>query len=435
MKKIEAIIRPERLQEVQDALDELGVSGLTVSEVMGCGRQKGYTEQYRGSRANISLLPKLKIETVVEDRGEQSPVPIFLERGENGEGYAFRLGVRAGFGGGETARIPVFQRMNDSPHPILKEVHSCSVAGRTLEAANVFALREKVGALLEGIAPARILPLAYFRVPEVDYELPVYERDGEIIAPRTLGPKLKGRDLAEIRTHVCQYLVASGYCAVSEQVSVGVLRPRDLRLVEPACIFRSIDDEDIWVPSVEGISAEGPVIGVLENAARIAGPERRRAGGGPLAQESAPAAPDVVSLLRFLRSELERSGKLSVDTDSLYASEVQPEIWAHASTRTEDAGASLVAWLSDDEHTRLELQIRRTGAGDVCCAVESGHIEVFLAPDPDALAQSVGRYLHAAGFLRFAGEVEIHAATPPRAERLSASDIWTHEPQEASAWP
>ena len=51
MNKIEAIIRPERLQQVQDALDELGVSGLTVSEVMGCGRQKGYTEQYRGSRA------------------------------------------------------------------------------------------------------------------------------------------------------------------------------------------------------------------------------------------------------------------------------------------------------------------------------------------------------------------------------------------------
>src|SRR3954462_8430594 len=65
MKKVEAIIRPERLQPVQDALDELGVSGLTVTEVMGCGRQKGYTEQYRGSRANISLLPKLKVESVV----------------------------------------------------------------------------------------------------------------------------------------------------------------------------------------------------------------------------------------------------------------------------------------------------------------------------------------------------------------------------------
>ena len=65
MKKIEAIIRHERLQEVQDALDQLGVSGLTVSEVVGCGRQKGYTEQYRGQVANISLLPKIKVESVV----------------------------------------------------------------------------------------------------------------------------------------------------------------------------------------------------------------------------------------------------------------------------------------------------------------------------------------------------------------------------------
>jgi nitrogen regulatory protein P-II 1 len=65
MHKVEAIIRPEKLQGVQDALDELGVSGLTVTEVVGCGRQKGYTEQYRGARANISLLHKIKVEAVV----------------------------------------------------------------------------------------------------------------------------------------------------------------------------------------------------------------------------------------------------------------------------------------------------------------------------------------------------------------------------------
>src|SRR5436190_20280352 len=78
MKKIEAIIRAERLQTVQDALDELGVSGLTVSEVMGCGRQKGYTEQYRGSRANISLLPKLKVESVVPDEVVDSSVDAII---------------------------------------------------------------------------------------------------------------------------------------------------------------------------------------------------------------------------------------------------------------------------------------------------------------------------------------------------------------------
>jgi nitrogen regulatory protein P-II 1 len=92
MKKIEAIIRPERLQEVQDALDELGVSGLTVSDVVGCGRQKGYTEQYRGSRANISLLPKIKVESVVPGSLVDSAVNAIVggaRTGEIGDGRVF----------------------------------------------------------------------------------------------------------------------------------------------------------------------------------------------------------------------------------------------------------------------------------------------------------------------------------------------------------
>ena len=92
MKKIEAIIRPERLQHVQDALDDLGVSGLTVSEVMGCGRQKGYTESYRGSTANISLLPKLKVETVVPDDVVDASVQAMsnaARTGEIGDGRVF----------------------------------------------------------------------------------------------------------------------------------------------------------------------------------------------------------------------------------------------------------------------------------------------------------------------------------------------------------
>jgi nitrogen regulatory protein P-II 1 len=92
MKKIEAIIRPERLQEVQDALDALGVSGLTVSEVVGCGRQKGYTEQYRGSRANISLLPKIKVESVVPTGVVESVVDAIVgeaRTGEIGDGRVF----------------------------------------------------------------------------------------------------------------------------------------------------------------------------------------------------------------------------------------------------------------------------------------------------------------------------------------------------------
>ena len=113
MKKIEAIIRAERLQEVQDALDELGVSGLTMTEVMGCGRQKGYTEQYRGSRANISLLPKLKVESVVTDSLVDKAVEAIVGgayTGELGDGRVFvydveqAIRIRTGERGEETVR-------------------------------------------------------------------------------------------------------------------------------------------------------------------------------------------------------------------------------------------------------------------------------------------------------------------------------------------
>jgi nitrogen regulatory protein P-II 1 len=113
MKKIEGIIRAERLQHVQDALDELGVSGLTVTEVMGCGRQKGYTEQYRGSRANISLLPKLKVESVVSDEIVDKAVDAIVGgayTGETGDGRVFvydveqAVRIRTGERGEETVR-------------------------------------------------------------------------------------------------------------------------------------------------------------------------------------------------------------------------------------------------------------------------------------------------------------------------------------------
>jgi nitrogen regulatory protein P-II 1 len=118
MKKIEAIIRPERLQPVQDALDELGVSGLTVSEVMGCGRQKGYTEQYRGSRANISLLPKIKVESVVSTEIVDKVVDAIVGAaytGETGDGRVFvydveqSVRIRTGDRGPDTVRheVPV----------------------------------------------------------------------------------------------------------------------------------------------------------------------------------------------------------------------------------------------------------------------------------------------------------------------------------------
>jgi len=67
MKKIEAIIKPFKLEEVKSALAELGIQGLTVSEVKGFGRQKGHTEIYRGSEYAVDFLPKIKIEVVVAD--------------------------------------------------------------------------------------------------------------------------------------------------------------------------------------------------------------------------------------------------------------------------------------------------------------------------------------------------------------------------------
>jgi len=113
MKKIEAIIRHERLQAVQDTLDELGVSGLTVTEVMGCGRQKGYTESYRGSRVNISLLPKLKVESVVSNDVVDKTVDAIIAAaytGETGDGRVFvwdveqAVRIRTGERGEDTVR-------------------------------------------------------------------------------------------------------------------------------------------------------------------------------------------------------------------------------------------------------------------------------------------------------------------------------------------
>ena len=107
MKKVEAIIRSEQLQPVQDALDELGVSGLTVTEVTGCGRQKGYTEQYRGSRANISLLPKIKVESVMPAGLVERAVEAIVAAaytGEIGDGRVFVYDVE------ETVRIRTGER-------------------------------------------------------------------------------------------------------------------------------------------------------------------------------------------------------------------------------------------------------------------------------------------------------------------------------------
>ena len=85
MIKIEAIIRPQRLDEVKTALDDIGVTGLTVSEVRGAGAQKGYTQHYRGAEYTVNLLQKLKIEIVARDERVESIVNAIVSAAQTGE--------------------------------------------------------------------------------------------------------------------------------------------------------------------------------------------------------------------------------------------------------------------------------------------------------------------------------------------------------------
>jgi nitrogen regulatory protein P-II 1 len=85
MKKIEAIIRPFKLDEVKEALVEEGIRGLTISEVRGYGRQKGHTETYRGSEYQIEFIPKIKIEIVVDDTLLEKAVDAILRTAKTGQ--------------------------------------------------------------------------------------------------------------------------------------------------------------------------------------------------------------------------------------------------------------------------------------------------------------------------------------------------------------
>jgi len=85
MKKIEAIIKPFKLEEVKDALGEIGVEGMTVSEVKGFGRQKGHTEIYRGSEYTVDFLPKIKLEVVVSDDHLDAAVAAIVKTAKTGK--------------------------------------------------------------------------------------------------------------------------------------------------------------------------------------------------------------------------------------------------------------------------------------------------------------------------------------------------------------
>jgi len=85
MKKIEAIIKPFKLEDVKEALAEIGVEGMTVSEVKGFGRQKGHTEIYRGSEYTVDFLPKLKLEVVLADANVQAAVDAIVKAAKTGK--------------------------------------------------------------------------------------------------------------------------------------------------------------------------------------------------------------------------------------------------------------------------------------------------------------------------------------------------------------
>ena len=85
MKKIEAIIKPFKLEDVKDALGEIGLSGLTVSEVKWFGRQKGHTELYRGAEYVVDFLPKVKIELVVDDKKYKEAIDVIIKQANTGK--------------------------------------------------------------------------------------------------------------------------------------------------------------------------------------------------------------------------------------------------------------------------------------------------------------------------------------------------------------
>jgi len=85
MKKVEAVIKPFKLEEVREALSEIGVSGLTVTEVKGFGRQKGHTELYRGAEYTVDFLPKVKVEVVLQDALVDKAVDAIIRAARTGK--------------------------------------------------------------------------------------------------------------------------------------------------------------------------------------------------------------------------------------------------------------------------------------------------------------------------------------------------------------
>ncbi|PMP65499.1 P-II family nitrogen regulator [Desulfurella multipotens] len=111
MKKIEAIIKPFKLDSVKEGLNEIGIKGITISEVKGYGRQKGHTEIYRGAEYIVDFLPKIKIEVVVSDNQVDAVIEKIIENaktGKVGDGKIFVIPIE------EAIRIRTGERGEDA---------------------------------------------------------------------------------------------------------------------------------------------------------------------------------------------------------------------------------------------------------------------------------------------------------------------------------
>ena len=100
MKLIKSIVRPNKVEDVREALEKLNVSGMTVTDVRGHGRQKGHTAMYRGREYSVSLLPKVEIEVVVQDEAVEEVIGAIIRAartGEIGDGRVFVLPVEQGY--------------------------------------------------------------------------------------------------------------------------------------------------------------------------------------------------------------------------------------------------------------------------------------------------------------------------------------------------
>src|SRR6187200_2315519 len=100
MKLIKSVVRPNKVDDVRDALEKMNIPGMTVTEVRGHGRQKGHTAIYRGKEYNVNLLPKIEIEVVVEDKVVDDAIKAIVgaaRTGEIGDGRVFVVPIEAGY--------------------------------------------------------------------------------------------------------------------------------------------------------------------------------------------------------------------------------------------------------------------------------------------------------------------------------------------------